>query len=302
MLLAVCGRRLLFMLSAQENELLIRVGPGTPLGELFRRYWIPALLSEEVDQPDYPPVRVRLLGEELVAFRDSQGRVGLLNEYCSHRKVSLFYGRNEACGLRCAYHGWKYDVDGSVLETPAETADSALWQRVKHTAYPCREVAGVVFTYMGPKEKMPPFPTYEWLTASPSQITVSKFFVECNYLQCLEGDCDPAHVPFLHMGKPPSYDRAGDRSSAGEAELDHQRIISVSYETTETLFGLRALVTRNLGDNKQNLRVSTFVMPFIGCVPVGKMTSGKLDGFLVVYQTPADDYRTTRFNFRFQRG
>jgi phthalate 4,5-dioxygenase len=290
------------MFSTQENELLTRIGPGTPLGNLFRRYWIPALLSEEVGHPDCSPVRVRLLGEDLVAFRDSRGRVGLIDEYCSHRKVSLFYGRNAECGLRCVYHGWKYAVDGTLLETPAEPSGSTLPAKLKHTAYPCREAAGVVFTYMGANETMPPFPAYEWLTAPSDQVTVSKFLADCNYLQCLEGDCDPAHVPFLHMGKPPLYDRSGDdRSSEGEPDLDHQRIIPNAYEVGETAFGLRAVVTRNLDGGRKNLRVSTFVMPFIGCVPVGKMRNGKLDGFLIVYQTPADDYRTTRFNFRFQR-
>jgi phenylpropionate dioxygenase-like ring-hydroxylating dioxygenase large terminal subunit len=288
------------MFFAQENELLTRVGAGTPLGELFRRYWIPALLSEEVGHSDAPPVRVRLLEEDLIAFRDSRGRVGLIDEYCSHRGVSLFYGRNEECGLRCVYHGWKYDVEGTLLQTPAEPADSTLPQKIKHTAYPCWEAAGVVFTYMGAKKKTPPFPAYQWLTVPSDHVTVSKFSVDCNYLQCLEGDCDPAHVPFLHMGKPRLYDRlADDRSPDGD--LDHQRIVPIAYEVNETSFGLRAVVTRTLGGGKKNLRISTFVMPFIACVPVGKMTNGSLDGFLIVYQTPADDFRTTRFNFRFQR-
>src|SRR4249920_2554848 len=132
----------------EQNELLTRVGPGTAMGNLMRRYWIPALLSEEIPLPDCPPVRVRLLGEDLVAFRDSNGRVGLLDEHCSHRGTSLFYGRNEACGLTCIYHGWKYDVEGNVLETPAEPADSDFKRKIRHTAYPCREVAGIVFTYM----------------------------------------------------------------------------------------------------------------------------------------------------------
>src|SRR5499426_690061 len=139
------------MLSKEENELITRVGPGTPMGDVIRRYWIPALLSKELPAPDCPPVRVRLLGEELVAFRDSQEKVGLLDEYCSHRKASLFYGRNEECGLRCIYHGWKYDREGNVLETPAEPLDSNLNNKIHHKAYPCREASGVVFTYMGPK-------------------------------------------------------------------------------------------------------------------------------------------------------
>ena len=145
------------MLSKEENELLARVDPGSPMGELTRRYWIPALLSEEIPTPDCPPVQVRLLGEDLVAFRDTNGRIGLLDEHCSHRGTSLFYGRNEECGLRCIYHGWKYDVEGNVLETPAELEGSRLKDGVHHPAYPCIEANGIIFTYMGPKEKVPAF-------------------------------------------------------------------------------------------------------------------------------------------------
>src|SRR5258708_431694 len=162
------------MLSREENDLITRVGPGTPMGELMRRYWIPALLSEEISEPECPPLRVRLLGEDLVAFRDSMGRVGLLAEHCSHRGTSLYYGRNEECGLRCIYHGWKYDVEGRVLETPAEPAGSTLKDKVRHTAYPCREAAGVVFTYMGPKERIPLLPNYEWTTHPQDHLYVTK--------------------------------------------------------------------------------------------------------------------------------
>lgn len=188
------------MLSREENELLTRVGPGTPMGAMLRRYWIPALLSEEIPLPDCPPVRVRLLDEDLLAFRDSKGRIGLLDEYCSHRRSSLFYGRNEECGLRCVYHGWKYDIEGNVLETPAEPPDSHLKHKVHHTAYSCREASGVIFTYMGSKDKMPLFPNFDWLMVPPDHVVVDKFFIECNYLQSLEGDCDNVHAAYLHRG------------------------------------------------------------------------------------------------------
>ncbi len=124
------------MLPKESNELITRTGPGTPMGELIRCYWIPALLSEEIPEPDCPPVQVRILGEELVAFRDTQGRIGLLDEHCAHRGTSLFYGRNEDCGLRCIYHGWKYDVQGNVVDTPAEPADSDFKKKIRHPAYP----------------------------------------------------------------------------------------------------------------------------------------------------------------------
>ncbi len=152
------------------------------MGELMRRYWIPALLSEEIAEPDCPPVRVRILSEKLVAFRDSQGRVGLLAEHCLHRGTSLFFGRNEECGLRCIYHGWKYDIDGNVLDTPAEPAGSDFKSKLKHVAYPTVEAAGIVFAYLGPRDKMPLFPNYEWTQLPKEQTYVTKALMDCNYL------------------------------------------------------------------------------------------------------------------------
>src|SRR5687767_11501877 len=186
------------MFSREENEFLTRVEPGTPMGNLMRRYWIPALLSEEISLPDCAPVRVRLLGEDLVAFRDSNGRVGLLGEHCAHRGTSLFFGRNEDCGLRCIYHGWKYDVAGKVLETPAEPAGSDFRNKLQHTAYPCQEIAGMIFTYMGASENLPLMPRYEWANLPPRQLFPVKSFLECNYLQGVEGDFDSSHTSFLH--------------------------------------------------------------------------------------------------------
>jgi phenylpropionate dioxygenase-like ring-hydroxylating dioxygenase large terminal subunit len=270
------------MFSKEDNEALTRVGPATPLGELFRRYWVPALLSEEVSAPDCTPVRVRLLGEDLIAFRDSQGRVGLLDEHCSHRRVSLFYGRNEECGLRCVYHGWKYDIEGNVLETPAEPPGSSLKDRVRHTAYPCKEASGIVFAYLGPKDKMPLFPNYDWLTVPPTHVKPFKYRLECNYLQSLEGDCDPSHLTFLHRGNPgisSSYD-----------------VVPASYNVEQTRFGLRYTVNKRSASGKDFIRVTNFVLPFIGCVEIGYA-----DGFQVIYQTPVDDHHTHRYNLRFKK-
>src|SRR4051812_38351407 len=187
------------MMTRQDNDRLTRTGPGTPMGALMRRYWLPALLSDELPDPDCPPVRVLLLGEELVAFRDSDGRVGLLDEYCSHRRASLFFGRNEECGLRCIYHGWKFDVDGKVLDTPVEPENSMLRHTVRQTAYPCREVNGVVYPYRAPPAKMPPLPTLPCITLPAEQVCIgSKMLNECNWLQGLEGDCDSSHSAYLH--------------------------------------------------------------------------------------------------------
>src|SRR5436305_1779386 len=145
-------------MTTEENQLLTRVGPGTPMGSVLRRYWMPALLSCELPDPDCPPVRVKLLGEELVAFRDSEGRVGLLDEYCPHRCASLFLGRNEAAGLRCVYHGWKFDVDGRCVEMPNEPSESTFKDKVRHIAYPCIERGGAVWAYMGTRSVPPPLP------------------------------------------------------------------------------------------------------------------------------------------------
>jgi len=277
------------MLSREENELLTRTNAGTPMGEMIRRYWIPALLSEEIPSPDCPPVRVRLMGEDLMAFRDSKGRVGLLGEFCSHRGTSLFYGRNEECGLRCIYHGWKYDVDGNVLETPAEPGDSQLRHKVHHKAYPCHEAAGVVFAFLGPKDKLPLLPNYPWLAVPRDHVIVTKFFLDCNYLQALEGDCDTSHTTFLHRG------------NRGGGVLAPKEDPAPAFEIEHTWCGIRAAAMRRVGSDKQNVRVSTFAMPVIGSVPIGKMINGKLDGFLAVYQIPSDDHTTWRYNFRFKR-
>ncbi|MCL6593139.1 MAG: Rieske 2Fe-2S domain-containing protein [Alicyclobacillus sp.] len=186
------------MLKASENERITRVGPGTPMGHVFRRYWVPALLSEELPEPDCPPVKVRLLAEDLVAFRDSTGRVGLFEAYCPHRRAHLFWGRNEECGLRCAYHGWKFDVDGRCVDMPNEPPDSRFKQNVRIPAYPCWEKGGIIWTYMGPPALQPPTPDYEWLRAPETHRFVSKTFEDCNYLQALEGGIDTSHSSFAH--------------------------------------------------------------------------------------------------------
>src|SRR5438067_11394293 len=159
---------------AEQNELLTRTGPGTPMGELFRRYWLPALLAEELPEADCPPVRVQLLGERLIAFRDTAGRLGLIDEFCAHRGVSLWFGRNEENGLRCSYHGWKYDVTGQCVEIPSEPDNPRLCQRMKLKSYPLLERGGVLWTYMRTAEQRPPLPAYEWTEIPPASRDVSK--------------------------------------------------------------------------------------------------------------------------------
>ncbi len=188
------------MLSCEDNDLLTRTGAGTPMGDLMRRYWIPALLSKQLSEPDCAPVRVQLMGGKLVAFRDSKGRLGLLDEHCPHRTASLFFGRNEEGGLRCVYHGWKFDVDGNCVDMPNEPHGSKFQSKVRTNAYPCLERGGIIWTYLGPPEKKPDFPDLIWTQIPDSHLYVTRRIQECNWLQALEGGFDTSHLSFLHTG------------------------------------------------------------------------------------------------------
>ncbi|HZT07122.1 MAG TPA: Rieske 2Fe-2S domain-containing protein [Chloroflexota bacterium] len=242
------------MLSQEENELLTRVGPGTPMGNVLRRYWVPALISDELPEPDCAPIRVKLLGEELVAFRDSQGRVGILGAYCPHRGASLSYGRNEAGGLRCIYHGWKFDVAGMTLETPNESG-VRIWEGKKLVAaYPTREACGVVWAYLGPPEKTPPFPHYEWNVRTNT--FAKKVLIECNYLQSIEGGIDSSHLSWLHRRTitPEETDLAA-RDAAPRIELQ------------DMPYGFRYGALRQADAGKQYVRITPFIMPWYTIVP-----------------------------------
>ena len=208
------------MLKPEDNERLTRVGPGTPGGNLFRRYWQPALLSSELPERDGAPVRIRLLGEDLLAFRDTEGRVGVVDAYCPHRRAPLFYGRNEECGLRCVYHGWKFDVTGACTDLPTEPPDSRMKASVRINAYPTVEKGGLVWTYMGPKETLPPEPDYEWLRVPPSHLHVSKTYEACNYLQAVEGGLDTAHSSYLHNNKLGDNSMLRNRDGAPKLEVE----------------------------------------------------------------------------------
>src|SRR2546423_4259517 len=186
------------MLSVKDNDYLCRVGPGTPMGNLMRQYWLPALLSEELPSPDCPPLRLRLLGENLIAFRVTSGAVGFVQNACPHRGASLFFGRNEEEGLRCVYHGWKFDVTGQCVDMPSEPAESNFKDKIRHTAYPCVEKGGVVWVYMGPPEKQPPMLDLEWMRVPDGHRGLSKTFENCNWLQAMEGGIDTSHSSFLH--------------------------------------------------------------------------------------------------------
>src|SRR5207253_3303211 len=184
------------MLARADNELLTRVGPGTPMGNLLRCFWQPFALASELPGADCDPLRVRLLGEDLVAFRDTNAAVGLVQNNCPHRGASLFFGRNEESGLRCVYHGWKFDTSGACVDVPGEPAESDLRSRVRALTYPVREHGGVLWAYLGPAQDIPRLPELEWTHVPASQRYVSKRIQSCNYLQNVEGEVDSSHVSF----------------------------------------------------------------------------------------------------------
>lgn len=245
------------MLSSEDNELLTRTGPGTPMGNLFRRFWIPALLSEELPGPDCPPVRVTLMGENLVAFRDTQGRIGLLERYCRHRGADLFFGRNEESGLRCVYHGWKFDAEGRCVDIPNAEVPQAFREKCALRSYPTLEKGGMVWAYLGPRELMPELPQYEFLQVPDSHYYVSKFMVHGNYFQSLEGEADSGHVTFLHryLGK----ETVAAGSTGGAPHVG--RIGVVHWEVEETDYGLMMAAQRDLKNGQAQWRANLFFMP-----------------------------------------
>ena len=251
------------MLKREQNELLTRTGPGTPMGELFRRYWIPILLSWELPEPDCPPVRVKVLSERLIAFRDSSGKLGLIDEFCAHRGVSLWFGRNEENGIRCPYHGWKYDVNGQCMEVPSEPAESGFCQKIKLTSYPMIEKGGVIWTYMGPKDTMPPDPEYEFATVPANQTYMSKRLQECNWLQALEGGIDSSHVSFLHRGALNS-DPLFKGAKGNQYNL---RDSAPKFEVVESEGGLLIGARRNAEEGNYYWRITQWVMPFFTVIP-----------------------------------
>jgi len=186
------------MLSVEDNELITNTNKGTPMGELFRRFWLPVALSQELAGPDCPPVRVRVLGEDLIAFRDSNGKPGLVDAFCPHRGAPMFFGRNEEEGLRCVYHGWKFDITGACVDLPNSPEGDTYKNKVEITSYACEDKGDLIWAYMGPKDKQPPFPEFEWTKLPRSHRYVTKFVEQCNYLQAMEGDYDPSHARFLH--------------------------------------------------------------------------------------------------------
>jgi phthalate 4,5-dioxygenase len=251
------------MLKTEVNELLTQTGPDTPAGDLFRHYWLPALLAEELPENDCPPVRVKVLSERLIAFRDSDGRYGLIDEFCAHRGVSLWFGRVEECGLRCAYHGWKYDVTGQCVEVPSEPENSNFARKVKLTSYPLVKVGDVLWTYMGDPEHPPPLPEFEFAHVPPEQTFTSKRWQESNWLQALEGGIDSSHVSWLHSGGLKS-DPLFKGAKGNEYNLTDLRPF---FEVAEHDGGLFIGARRNAENGNYYWRITPWVMPSFTMVP-----------------------------------
>jgi phthalate 4,5-dioxygenase oxygenase subunit len=276
------------MLTTEENDLLCRVQGDAPMGAIMRRHWIPICLSEEVEENDGTPVHARVLGEDLVVFRDTEGRLGVLDEHCPHRRASLALGRNEEGGLRCLYHGWKVDVRGNVLEMASEPAASELCSKVRHTAYPCEEAGGFVWAYMGPAESMPAFERPAFAPTPATRVSIVKVHVQANWAQILEGAIDSAHSSSLHSTDMPparvdgakATDKAWPRPSTDKAPR---------LALQQTPFGFRyAAIRRPIVNSATHdyIRVSLFVAPFTVLIPPNNMYN------LANVNVPMDDTNT----------
>jgi phthalate 4,5-dioxygenase len=270
------------MLSQADNEYVTRTSAGTPMGELIRRFWLPALMSEELPGPDCDPIRLRLLGEDLIAFRDTSGRVGLLANNCPHRGASLFFGRNEEDGLRCVYHGWKFSTDGTCVDMPNEPAESDFKHKVRAIAYPAEERGGVVWAFMGPPERMCALPELEWSLVPTQHRFLSKRLQQSNYLQAIEGGIDSSHISFLHSTLNPAdrpTNAAGVPLPQFVAEDKHPH-----FEVLSTRYGHVVAARRDAGPDAYYWRISQYLVPIFQMIPAQK--GGTISGHAWV---PIDD-------------
>ena len=266
-------------LSKEDNELLTRVGPGTPMGDLIRRFWVPILLGDELPEPDAPPIRVKCLGEYFVAFRDTHGRLGLLDARCPHRGADLSFGIVEEGGIRCGRCYWKFDVEGALLDLPMEPPDSPLWQEGRATAFGVREYGGLIWGYFGPADDAPDLPEFEWTRVAPAQRYLSRFLVECNYMQAVEGGLDSARVAaLLNAGA----------IGPGDDPMGEDAVHTVHAGETE--YGLLVGTAAELPSGKADLQVAHWLMPFYTTAAVGRR--GVFEG---VAWVPIDDESTMAF-------
>src|SRR5215203_797829 len=253
------------MLIKENNKTLSRVGPGTPMGALLRRYWLPLLLSSELPERDGPPLRVRHLSESLIAFRDSNGQVGLVSENCPHRGAAMFFGRNEESGLRCVYHGWKFDTSGACVDMPNEPPESNFKHKVRINAYLCKERNGIIWAYLGTAGEEPPLPEIEWAVLPESQRYISKRVQECNWVQGFEGGIDSSHSAFLHARLDTLAISGVRRPTQGpgiRARDKHPR-----FETVDTEAGVLIAARRNADEDQYYWRITPFLLPCYNIIP-----------------------------------
>ena len=245
------------MLSRAENELITQTGPGTLMGEVFRRFWIPAVLVSEIPTPDCPPVEVTLLSERLIAFRTTDGRAVLMDARCPHRHANLYWGRNEDNCIRCVYHGWQFDADGFCVDMPAEPESSRFKEHVRITTYATHECAGVVWAYMGPQDRVPPFPKFDFSVVPENHALAGKRRVPCNFLQNLEGEMDTAHVNFLH----------NEFGATGGPKMKPGHQLRTKFLIAPTDFGLVAAARRNYPNDMRYWRMTPFLLPSFTIIP-----------------------------------
>ncbi|HEY7992022.1 MAG TPA: Rieske 2Fe-2S domain-containing protein [Stellaceae bacterium] len=278
------------MMTRQENETLCRVGPDTPMGRTMRRYWHPIATSAQLPSPDCAPLRTKLLGENFVVFRDSDGKVGVLDEGCPHRGVSLALGRVEEGGLRCLYHGWKFNVEGKLLETPNHP-DPRICDVIKAKAYPVREVSGLIWAYIGDAAKEPPFRRYAFDEVPASNRVIHRIDVQANYLQLAEGGVDSSHVGILHTNQVrPSWRAMRQSSDQGVLDAAVMEDNAPSLEIEDTPFGYHYAAIRQsmAGGGKRNVRVTPFILPTLRVIPATFY-------YFNVFETPMDDVSTATY-------
>lgn len=246
------------MLNAKDNAFLTQVGPGSPMGAWLRRFWTPLILSSQLPAPDCAPVDARMYGEDLVVFRDSEGRVGVLQALCPHRQAPLFYGRNEESGLRCIYHGWKFDTSGHCIDMPNETAELDYREKVPCIGYPTQEAAGIIWVYMGPPNLRPQMPEMEWMRVDRSYCNVSKFNMDGNWVQAMEGDVDSAHVGFLHKRLSTLRDPLHDTPEQRYQTFDK----APRWIIEPTEYGMVIAAQRNADNGEFYWRINQVMLPY----------------------------------------
>jgi phthalate 4,5-dioxygenase len=256
------------MLRPDINALLTETGPGTPMGELFRRYWQPVLLTEELPEDGCPPVRVKVLSERLIAVRTPEGEYGLMDEFCAHRGISLFFGRVEEGGIRCPYHGWKYSANGQAIDVPSELNNSEFCQNVKLRSYPLVKRGDLLWAYLGDPAHQPPLPEWEFATVPAAQTYTSKRFQDSNWLQALEGGIDSSHVTWLHGGGPEGAGLEADPLFKGSKGNEYNKAdLKPYFEVVENVGGLLIGARRNAEEGTYYWRVTPWVLPNFTMVP-----------------------------------